>query len=464
MTNSEFFTRSVKRAAETSNTLGHLATETNIRTAEEAAGQSDLDYDLLSDKGELAVAGVDPRHRHALSEEEWKASEWFDKRIPYAPNMTPTRARIMKENRDRRDAEDDLLAHESDSVGRKALGFAAGLFAGLPDPVNLIPFGAGAKGLTIGKAIRHGMLAGAAGSVTADAIMLPLSHAQGEDVGFGDLIKDSIFGAVLGGGFGAFGYGFAKWLGKRREAAVDSVVRDGLAGELDRYRAHTSFELAGRDRFFDMQDIDFRWLDEARRQRVHGPFEEAGGDRFLDRQEWEMRDAADRARFDNDMAAWAEHDGLRQTWADNELARLGDEAAESANRHERRMDLVDKYVGQLEAAGYSREQAQTYGLVHAAHAEVMAPIFGETPTAYLERRLSGFQEMTPQEFKDLSSIEALWEGRTYDQLMADMGVKPGMSKTQKRRLLSMIAPSILRTRRRRRPTMRSSDRARCWTR
>jgi hypothetical protein len=53
----------------------------------------------------------------------------------------------------------------------------------------------------------------------------------------------------------------------------------------------------------------------------------------------------------------------------------------------------------------------------------------------LDARLAGFQKMTPQEFADLHNFDSFWEGRQFAQLMQDMGVTPGMSKTQKRRVM-----------------------------
>jgi hypothetical protein len=212
MTNREFASRTTKRTFETYNTIGLAQTELAIGKAEEEAGEFDPDYiERLGDAERAAMAENFPpewieeiaeqrqRHKFAMPEEEWKASEWFDPRITYVPHMTPTRARILKENRDRLDAEDRLLAHESDSWGRTALGFGAGMFAALPDPINLIPFGAGARAVSLGKAAKRGAQAGVATNLAADAVILPWAHSYGEEVGAKDLLMNAVFGAVLGG-------------------------------------------------------------------------------------------------------------------------------------------------------------------------------------------------------------------------------------------------------------------------
>ncbi|MDR2695477.1 MAG: hypothetical protein LBC79_03750, partial [Deltaproteobacteria bacterium] len=338
--------------------------------------------------------------------------------------------------------------------------------AGFADPVNfIVPGSIGAKATTIGGALRNAALGGAAGNVAADALIIPWANSHGEDLGFAELAKDAIMGAVIGSVFGAAGYGFARWRNRRREAALQRDMAAAARAGLEHQASHAPFEAAGRDRFFDMQDVEFQWLDRVRHERTHAPFEETGRDRFLDMQEGEMREAGDRAReaaehaeSDGEMLAWEDADGLlpgadaggaggeaphawweaeeaRQDYVDNELARLGDEAADAAVRHERRLDLTDGYIRQLEHAGYSRRDAQAYGLIHAAHAEVMAPLFGQTPEAFLRDRLAGFEAMAPREFEGLRYLEDLWESRALDQQAADMGITPGMSRARRRRLV-----------------------------
>jgi hypothetical protein len=214
----EFFVRQVKRQFATGNTIGLALTEADILDAEREAGTYDPDWGRM--QGEYAAAGLDIPHPAALSEEAWKASPDYDKRIAYAPNMTPQRARILKENLDRRDAEDRALARDSGGAWRTALSFGAGLVAALPDPVNLIPFGAGARGAGALAALKHGMIAGAAGNVAADAVLLPWAAGMGEDVGFAELARDAIFGAALGAGFGALGHAAGRFF---RRAASDSL-------------------------------------------------------------------------------------------------------------------------------------------------------------------------------------------------------------------------------------------------
>jgi hypothetical protein len=220
LSNSEFFGRAVKRQFGVYNTLGLVATENSI-----------VEADLAEGPVEYTEEGVAPAYTNALTQEDWRASEWFDERLEYSPRMTPTRARILKESLDRRDAEDAVLERESQTLGRQALYLGAGFVAALPDPINLLPVGVGAKAATLGGAVLRGAAAGTAGSLAADAVILPWARAYGEQVGAKELMMDAVFGAVLGAGFGAAGHSLARWLERRREgrAATDLHTPEGDA-------------------------------------------------------------------------------------------------------------------------------------------------------------------------------------------------------------------------------------------
>ena len=57
------------------------------------------------------------RHSHAMSEEDWKASPYYRKEIPFRPDMTETRARIMAENFDARRYREELIANGDSQYG-----------------------------------------------------------------------------------------------------------------------------------------------------------------------------------------------------------------------------------------------------------------------------------------------------------------------------------------------------------
>jgi hypothetical protein len=197
--------------------------------------------------------------------------------------MTPARARILKENLDRNDAEDAVLDRESQTLGRKALYLGAGFLAALPDPINLLPVGVGAKAATLGGAVLRGAAAGAAGNLAADAFILPWTRAYGEQVGYKELMMDAVFGAVLGAGFGGAGHGLARWLERRRDGRADAAgppapedaaadralngIRNNLLGQ-DRVRAGKLIDAVlrdiGEDRPLDVEG-------HARRMGMAGP-------------------------------------------------------------------------------------------------------------------------------------------------------------------------------------------------
>ena len=169
----------------------------DIARAEAGAGESDAAWMLRraaagmgDEMGEALTDALDfsgakdagAPHTHALTERDWKASPWYRKEIPYRPDMTPTRARIMAENFDERRRRDRLIAAGSeryDGLGNMALGFGASLLGSLPDPVNFIPFGGGLKAArtagSLGKAVlagaRAGAVEGAVSTALADAVV-----------------------------------------------------------------------------------------------------------------------------------------------------------------------------------------------------------------------------------------------------------------------------------------------------
>ena len=182
-------------------------------------------------------AEPEPAHTHAMTEADWKASPWYRKEIPFRPDMTETRARIMAENFDHRRYRDALIARGAEvynGVGDMALGFGAMLLGGMPDPVNLLSLGGGmaaaSRAATLGGAMRAGAKAGAAEgalfSAVADAIVLPDLATRGEDVEFADFALDTIAGALLGGVFGAAGGALARHRALRQNGSAGSATPD----------------------------------------------------------------------------------------------------------------------------------------------------------------------------------------------------------------------------------------------
>ena len=176
-----------------------------------AAGMGDGMGEALNAALDFANAkGAGAPHAHAMTEADWKASPWYRKEIPFRPDMTETRARIMAENFDHRRYRDALIARGAEvynGVGDMALGFGAMLLGGMPDPVNLLSLGGGmaaaSRAATLGGAMRAGAKAGATEgalfTAVADAIVLPDLATRGEDAEFADFALDTIAGALLGG-------------------------------------------------------------------------------------------------------------------------------------------------------------------------------------------------------------------------------------------------------------------------
>ena len=205
-----------------------------------AAGMDDGMGEALNAALDFANAkGAGAPHTHAMTEADWKASPWYRKEIPFRPDMTETRARIMAENFDHRRYRDALIARGAEvynGVGDMALGFGAMLLGGVPDPVNLLSLGGGmvaaSRAATLGGAMRAGAKAGAAEgalfTAVADAIVLPDLATRGEDVEFAYFALDTIAGALLGGVFGAAGGALARHRALRQNGSATPDAPDSL--------------------------------------------------------------------------------------------------------------------------------------------------------------------------------------------------------------------------------------------
>ena len=200
--------------------------------------------------------------------------------------------------------------HLSDTLGRKAAGLVVGLLANLPDPINLIPVvGAAAKGAGLAKSVMHGAKAGALGTALADAVIFPVANERGEDFGIFDAAMDLAFGAVLGGFFGAGGYGLRR-LFPRPEPPAPGLYYD------------PHFEFGGPDRFFDLVDDALRPANFDRRP-----------DRFFANLERELaadgEHAAAAEHEPSDMAAALEDAGLSREDAQAYAAQIFEALAEA---------------------------------------------------------------------------------------------------------------------------------------
>ena len=240
-------------------TTGRVWEEITIRQAEKAAGEYSEDY--RQQQIVMRLTGISTPLAPppaAMSEADWKASSWYRKGMAYRPDMTPTRARIMAENYDRRRYRDALISRGDEvfNPALRALGLGAVMLGSLPDPVNFIPFAGGVKAAGAGlrasimAGLKTGAIEGAAGSLAADALVLPDLAARGEDVGFADAMLDTLFGAALGGLLGGIGGGAGHWWQTRtrqgdavpegRHAGTD-LLRVGLPAK-DRLTIAKAFE------------------------------------------------------------------------------------------------------------------------------------------------------------------------------------------------------------------------------
>lgn len=379
---------------------GRVLEEQSILDAEKAESTYDPDY--LPQREARDMFGSFPdmpelKHLYALSEEDWKKGQYFRKGIEYRPDMTATRARILSENYDERRFREMIVANGDAAYGpgMKAAAFGAMLLGSLPDPVNVLPLGGGVRAASlvgkaglkaaIGAGAQAGIVEGAAGALLSDALTLPDLAARGEEVSFVDVMLDTAFGASLGGGLGALGGGIGGYLGKRRAQAQALLAERALLRHAELLREADAREKAALavTTEFGAPDNDFL------NSGWHA-FEDNSDDFFLSRT---GRDGGPGAPL--------------ATRAETFFGLLDDVDLDIARRDRWRIWTAE-FQKQLEGAGFSSQKAEAFSDVLGAHAEVMAPMYGMEPGQWLEHRLAGFRQMSPEEFA------AVREGFLYD--------------------------------------------------
>ena len=175
---------------------------------------------LQAAKLAAAEAGEDP-----LTEEQWLESPFWREDIKF-DNFTPTRAKAYSEEFDRRRYDEWLIERGQPGAMVSVAGFGAMLAAQAFDPINYIPYvglaGKAAKAARLARVaniaakiqkgtralgpVRGSMVLGAseaiAGTIVADAFIIPSLKAQGEDVGWTDFALDVLAGGIIGSAFG----------------------------------------------------------------------------------------------------------------------------------------------------------------------------------------------------------------------------------------------------------------------
>ncbi|MBQ9405184.1 MAG: hypothetical protein IJU37_00420, partial [Desulfovibrio sp.] len=102
----EYLSTHVAQAFEDYSTPGRALEERRIMQAEKEAGEYDASYYAWDPMTQTPR----PANTFAMSQEDWKASEWFREGIEYTDAMTPTRARILAENFDLRRYRETIVA------------------------------------------------------------------------------------------------------------------------------------------------------------------------------------------------------------------------------------------------------------------------------------------------------------------------------------------------------------------
>ncbi len=207
-------------------------------------------YEGISTWNEERKAKDEGKLTEYKDEEEYKGSEHYRKAIPFQPGMNNIRAEIYARNFDERRRRETLIhaGSENGAWWYGPVGFGGGLIGSLPDPVNLIPFGGGAvtglklAGMTArqvaANSLKKGLIEGAAGNLASSSIAAWDLNSKGENITTGEVLTDTLFGAVAGPLFHGTG-SFLSRAGARRS----------MPGKLDAALSHLPEESPLRARF-----------------------------------------------------------------------------------------------------------------------------------------------------------------------------------------------------------------------
>ncbi|RUW53740.1 hypothetical protein [Mesorhizobium sp. M8A.F.Ca.ET.021.01.1.1] len=138
----------------------------------------------------------------AMTEDQYKASPWFRKDIPYDPGMTETRAAALAQMYDIK-AVRDFYAQK-----RPFAAFIGGLAGQALDPINYIPvFGPEVKAAAIARFGLAGRMAtnaaeAAINTGVADVVTRNMRVQLGDDVSWENTVSSMAMAALIGGGFG----------------------------------------------------------------------------------------------------------------------------------------------------------------------------------------------------------------------------------------------------------------------
>lgn len=186
---------------------------------------------------DAGYAAYQPRP-DAMDEAAWKASPFWRERLTWDAAMTPARARAMADIFDENEHRRWLIDHAPDSLWRGALGFAAGMLAQAPDPINYIPvFGAAARARAIARfgAVGGRALTSAGEAAVTNMAAMPVITASaerfGDDVTLTDMLLDVTLGTAFGGALGASAGAWARYRG--RGAAMTPQVVEPARAALD---------------------------------------------------------------------------------------------------------------------------------------------------------------------------------------------------------------------------------------
>jgi len=164
------------------------------------------------------------RQQPSMSEDQYKASAYYRKDVPWDEGMTEARAAALA------DWYDAKRTREHFASKRPITAFIGNLAGQAVDPINYIPvLGPAGRGASILRAAGMSAADAAANTAIAGVLTQGLREQYGDDVSWQALISDVAMGAMIGGAFG----GISGALGRRRDGILERQAQERL-GTLQR--------------------------------------------------------------------------------------------------------------------------------------------------------------------------------------------------------------------------------------
>lgn len=182
-------------------TSGAAVIESEAYRAEKEEGR--IDVTEAEAYGFIDLVPKEIVNMNTLSESQWKSSKYYREGMEYSPSITEARMKVYADYYDDRKKRERTIERRNAGMLDGTLGFGASLIGSIPDPVNLVSFGAGG---TLAAKVAKGA---AANLVAEGATQLATAKLRAE-AGIAPTMEERLlngaFAAIVGAALPAIGH------------------------------------------------------------------------------------------------------------------------------------------------------------------------------------------------------------------------------------------------------------------